>query len=217
LSHDRVISADKMMNRAKGPVWHKKQKDKGIIPKNLRGIDKEASWCKSNADGWVYGHGSFCLASHKVPFLGCFVWMKNSRNEAKRLWLETSHYKGLIDYVAMDSKADDYDLYCEFKRQRQIKLVTFCRQNMDKSEKRRQMITDMHQPRHKQIYKERGYRVEPMQGLVKEIFDLNRCWMKGNDSNRWLFAAMGLTVQMHQLIAYRNKKSTWRIKEQVLG
>jgi hypothetical protein len=28
---------------------------------------------------------------------------------------------------------------------------------------------------------------------------------------------MGLTVQMHQLIAYRNKKSTWRIKEQVLG
>jgi len=28
LSGDRVISADKMMNKAKGPVWHKKQKDK---------------------------------------------------------------------------------------------------------------------------------------------------------------------------------------------
>jgi hypothetical protein len=40
-----------MMDRAKGPVWHKKQKDKGIIPKNLRGIDQQASWCKSNADG----------------------------------------------------------------------------------------------------------------------------------------------------------------------
>jgi hypothetical protein len=37
-----VISADKMMNRAKGPQWYKKQKDKGIIPKNLRGIDKQA-------------------------------------------------------------------------------------------------------------------------------------------------------------------------------
>jgi hypothetical protein len=33
----------------------------------------------------------------------------------------------------------------------------------------------------------------------------------------FIAAAMGLTVQMHQLIAYRNKKSTWRIKEQVLG
>jgi hypothetical protein len=56
-----------------------------------------------------------------------------------------------------------------------------------------------------------------MQGIVKDIFDLNRCWMRGNNINRWLFAAMGLTVQMHQLIAYRNKKSTWQIKEQVLG
>jgi len=79
------------------------------------------------------------------------------------------------------------------------------------------MIADMHQLRHKQIYKERDDRVEPMQGPVKEIFDLNRCWMKGNNSNRWLFAAMGLTVQMHQLIAYRSQESTWQINEQVLG
>ena len=212
-----MISADKMMNRAKGPQWHKKQKDKGIIPKNLRGIDKQATWCKSNADDWVYGHGSFCLTSHKVPLLGCFVWMRNSANEAKRLWLQTAPLKGKIDYVAMDSKADDYDLYREFSRQRKIKLVTYCREHMNKSEKRRQMIADMHQPLYQQIYKQRGYRVEPMQGIVKDIFDLNRCWMRGNDNNRWLFAAMGLAIQMHQLIAYKNKKSTWQIKEQVLG
>jgi hypothetical protein len=43
------------------------------------------------ADGWVYGHGSFSLTSHKHPVLGCFVWMKNSANEAKRMWLETFH------------------------------------------------------------------------------------------------------------------------------
>jgi len=28
LTGDKVISADKMMNKAKGPVWHKKQKEK---------------------------------------------------------------------------------------------------------------------------------------------------------------------------------------------
>ncbi len=27
-----------MMNKAKEPVWHKKQKDQGIIPEGLRGI-----------------------------------------------------------------------------------------------------------------------------------------------------------------------------------
>ena len=40
LSKDRIVSADKMMNGAKGPVWHKNQKDQGIILKGLRGVDK---------------------------------------------------------------------------------------------------------------------------------------------------------------------------------
>lgn len=205
------------MNKAKGPVWHKKQKDNGIIPKKLRGLDKEATWGKSNADGWVYGHGSFSLTSHKVPFLGLFIWMKNSANEAKKMWFETGRYKGSVDYVAMDSKADDCALFKQLYKQRKIHLVTSCRKNMDKTKERRAMISVMNRPKFKQIYKERSQRVEPMQGLVKEIFDLERCWMKGNDNNRWLFAAMGLTIQMHQFKAYHQRRSTWKIKEDVLG
>jgi hypothetical protein len=65
----------------------------------------------------------------------------------------------------------------------------------------------MHQhlqaPKLKQIYKERPYRVEPMQGLVKDIFKLDNCWMRGNANNQWLFTAMGLTIQMHQLKALK--------------
>jgi len=41
--------------------------------------------------------------------------------------------------------------------------------------------------------------------------------MRGNENNRWLFAAMGLTIQMHQFEAFKQGKSTWIIKEQVLG
>lgn len=212
-----MISADKMMNKANGPLWHKKQKDQGIIPKGLRGVDKDATWGKSHADGWIYGHGSFSLVSHKIPVLGCFIWMKNSANEAKRMWLETGHLKDQVDYVAMDSKADDYDLFREMDRQREVTLVTSCRKDKVVSENRQRMCKVMKQPKHKQIYKERSYRVEPMQGLVKNIFELDRCWMRGNQNNRWLFAAMGLTVQMHQLDAYKQKQSTWKIKEEVLG
>ena len=60
-----------MMNKAKGPVWHKKQKEKGIIPNGLRGIDKEATWCKSNADGWVYGlkHPTIKTLSITLPWI----------------------------------------------------------------------------------------------------------------------------------------------------
>ena len=181
---------------------------KGIIPKGLRGIDKQATWGKPNADGWVYGHGSFSLTSHKHPVLGCFLWMKNSANEAKRMWLEMFYVKDQVDYPTMDSKADDFDLFREFKRQRNINLITCCRDNMDKSPYRREMIKFMQKFKHKRIYRERGYKVEPMQGLVKDIVDLDRCWMRGDENNRWLFAAKGLTIQMHQLEAYKNGKST---------
>jgi hypothetical protein len=206
-----------MMNHAKGPVWHKKQKEQGIIPEGLRGLDREATWAKSHTDGWVYGHGSFSLTSHKVPVLGCFFWMKNSANEAKRMWREASRLKGTIKYVAMDSKADDYDLFSEFKRQHRINLVTSCRQNMLASDNRQKMHKAMMRPKCRKIYKERAYKVEPMQGLVKDIFDLDRCWMRGNNNNRWLFAAMGLTIQMYQLNAFHEGTSTWKIKDQVLG
>ena len=82
-----------MMIRAKGPVWHQKQKKQGIIPPRLHGIDKDATWSKSRADGWVYGHGAFSLVSHEIPVLGSFLWMPNSAHEAKRLWTESEHFQ----------------------------------------------------------------------------------------------------------------------------
>jgi hypothetical protein len=105
------------------------KKDKGIIPKNLRRIDKQAEWCKFNADGWIHGPDRFCLTAHMVAFIGCFVWMKSSTNEAKRLWLETARYKGMIDYVATAPKADEYDLFREFSRQHKITLDAYCREH----------------------------------------------------------------------------------------
>ena len=206
-----------MMTRAKGPVWHKKQKEQNIIPKGLSGIDKEATWSFSKADRWIYGHGTFSMVSHRIPVLGCFIWMPNSSNEAKRLWMESGRYTDRLDTVVMDSKADDYDLFREFQKQRHMTLLTRCRKNMNKTPERRRMIAVMKQRKHKKLLKERKYTVEPMQGLVKNIFDLDRCWMRGNKNNRWLFAAMGLAIQMHQLHAYRNKRSTWSIKSEVLG
>lgn len=98
-----------MMIKAKGPVWHKKQKDQGIVPKGLRGLDKDATWGKSRADGWVYGHGTFSLTPHGIPIVGIFQWMRNSANEAKRMKDEIIKYAGIIKKVFMDSKADDQE------------------------------------------------------------------------------------------------------------
>jgi len=36
------------------------------------------------------------------------------------------------------------------------------------------MIKFMKKKKHKKIYRERSFKVEPMQGMVKDIFELNR-------------------------------------------
>jgi hypothetical protein len=79
------------------------------------------------------------------------------------------------------------------------------------------MIEFMRKPKHQKIYQERAYKAERMQDLVKDIFELDHCWMRGDENNRWLFVAMGLKIQMHQLEAFKQGRSTWNIKEQVLG
>jgi len=205
------------MVKAKGPVWHKKDKAANHIPPRLTGLDKEATWSKSRADGWVYGHGTFSIVSHKTPVLGCFMWMTNSAHEGKRMYEEAAYYQGSLTYLAMDSKADDQSMFQELKENYQINLVTVCRKNMNKTENRRKMIQAMQSKRNQNILKERGQTVEPMQGIVKDIFELDRCWMRSDASNRWLFAAMGISVQIAQLKAYKENKSTWKIKSEVLG
>jgi hypothetical protein len=206
-----------MMVRAKGPVWHKKQKQQGIIPKGLYGLDKDAAWGKSKAKGWIYGHGTFMLTSLKTPIVGIFQWMRNSGNEAKRMQEEIAKYTGIIRKVFMDSKADDQKIYYDLKRNHQMQLVTVPRKGMDKSPSRKQMIREMLTEKNKQAYKERSTTVEPMQSLVADIFELNRCWMRGDVNNRWCFAAMGIAVQIAQWNAYKDNRSTWEIKSDVLG
>jgi hypothetical protein len=158
----------------------------------------------------VWWRGQSCL-------LGTFQWMRNSGHEAKRMWLETGKLKGLMTTVLMDSKADDQAWFFELQRQRHILLLTTTRKGKDKSPKRKRMIKVLQQQKNKLVYKQRSYTVEPMQGLVKDIFELERCWMRGHENNRWLFAAMGVVVQMHQYRAWTEGRSTWAIKQEVLG
>lgn len=211
------MSADKMMIRARGPVWHQKQKRQGIVPEGLRNLDREATWSYSRADGWIYGHGSFSLVSHDKPVLGLFIWMPNSGHEAKRLGTEIVEFTGLVKTVCMDSKADDQKLYFWLKKDLEIQLLTAPWKKFDKTPRRQQMIAELKTADNLRLYKKRSITVEPIQGLVKDLFDLDRCWMRGNASNRWLYAATGVAVQIAQRRALRRGTSTWDIKQEVLG
>jgi hypothetical protein len=49
----RAAAVDSTLLRAKGGVWHKKDREQGIVPHTS--IDTQAAWGKSGWHGWVYG------------------------------------------------------------------------------------------------------------------------------------------------------------------
>ncbi|MCA1598350.1 MAG: transposase [Chloroflexi bacterium] len=52
-SSGRAAAIDSTVLRAKGGVWHQKDRAQGIVPHTA--IDTEAHWTKSGWHGWVYG------------------------------------------------------------------------------------------------------------------------------------------------------------------
>jgi hypothetical protein len=49
----RAVAIDSTVVRARGGVWHKKDREAGVVPPTS--IDSEAHWTKSGWHGWVYG------------------------------------------------------------------------------------------------------------------------------------------------------------------
>ena len=81
----KKVSADKMMVNANGPVWHQKQTQQGLMPQGWRGLDPEATWGTSWADGWAYGYGTFSLTPHRRPMVGICQWMPNAGHKATQM------------------------------------------------------------------------------------------------------------------------------------
>jgi hypothetical protein len=53
----RHLNEDKSLFKAKGNVWHQRDRKQGRIPEKLRNLDTDATWSKSGYHGWVYGYG----------------------------------------------------------------------------------------------------------------------------------------------------------------
>lgn len=67
-SYGRAVAVDSTVLRSKGGVWHKKDRENGVVPHTS--IDTEAHWTKSGWHGWVYGwklHIACAVASVWIP------------------------------------------------------------------------------------------------------------------------------------------------------
>jgi hypothetical protein len=101
----RAAALDSTPLRAKGGVWHKKDREQGKVPHSS--IDTEAGWSKSGYHGWGYGwklHLAATVASIWIP-LAAYLTIANTHDssmavplacelpEAVRFLLGDQHYR----------------------------------------------------------------------------------------------------------------------------
>ena len=53
---DDIWVMDGSLFKARGPVWHQRDRLARRVPEKLRNLDQDASWSKSDYHGWVYGY-----------------------------------------------------------------------------------------------------------------------------------------------------------------
>ena len=102
----RAAAIDSTTLRAKGGVWHKKHREKGVVPHTS--IDTEAHWTKSGWHGWVYGwklHVVITVASVWIPLAAVLTPANQADNEVapaliKELPTDTRYLLGDLHYNA---------------------------------------------------------------------------------------------------------------------
>lgn len=78
----RAAALDSTPLRAKGGVWHKKDREQGKVPHSS--IDTEAGWSKSGYHGWWYGwklHLASTVASIWIP-LAAYLTVANTHDSS---------------------------------------------------------------------------------------------------------------------------------------
>lgn len=80
----QISALDGRMYQADGPLWHKQDRDKGLVPIGLRNVDTQSKWSKSGYRGWVQGYRLVLqglVFPDPVPVFA--VWRPNNENEGR--------------------------------------------------------------------------------------------------------------------------------------
>jgi hypothetical protein len=171
-----VAASDGSAFATPGPVWHKKDKEAGIIPDGLHGVDVEADWIPSEYHGWVYGykaHVSISVAPTTVRVvLGACVTSRAC--ESHVLEARIKDLPPLLRTLLLDAGYDDGDLIIACA-ERGIEVLAPLSKPIGQStpQDRRDRAAYLASPEGKARYRQRGSSIEPFFGTVKDFFHLD--------------------------------------------
>jgi hypothetical protein len=202
--HAQVSATDGRMYQAVGPKWHKKDRQRGVIPSGLRNVDTESSWSTSQYRGWVQGYRivlQTLVFPSPVPLFA--VWRKNSANEAKIALEELAKRRLQVTEVMLgDNTFGKEDFVPQYQQAGGYVLTP-----RQLPKQRRSWRNDLYE-----------YRKETIELLFQRLiqaFDLKECKVKGEAKNGVFVLASVWAYQICWLNNYRKKKNPAEVKEQI--
>lgn len=223
----KVVAADKSLVAARGPLWHKRDRQAGRIPKRLHGVDQQSTWGYSKHDGWVQGYSfevvvTATAGSTVFPLLASAETASAKEMQTVRQKMadlpEDTHYVLLdsgydsndlaeqVEYDEEDRRTGRRFLCPENRRGSQRKQGAIAPPPRDEHHRRRlQRRTFLKSPKGRRLYARRGQTVEPFNDWFKGLFELDhRVWHRGLDNNCTQLLAAIFAYQL--LVRYNHRR-----------
>lgn len=231
----QAVAIDKSLIAARGPLWHKSDRQRNRIPQGLRGVDRECAWGCSQHDGWVQGY-SFEVIVTATADSGVFplaasadtASVKETQTCADKIDALSEH----TEYVLVDSGYDSNELAERVEHDAQGRRTGrrfLCPENRRGS--RRKPGDPLPKPRDehharrlarrkflksrrgRRLYARRGLTVEPFNDWFKNLFELDhRVWHRGLDNNRTQLLAALFAYQLLVRYNHRQGRQNGQIK-----
>jgi hypothetical protein len=209
MTDPKVIATDKSMFEARGPKWHKKHRQRGIIPKKLRDVDVDSEWGYSRYRGWVQGYALVLVNTATEGTLR----VPTDAQSATANCCEKHLFYPMIEelpqqtrYIVADLGFDDKKLFDTCERvehgREKRRLVLPLKQCKSTSTKRSSHVRFFNSAMGQRIYKLRKTSVEPLFDILKSLFDMEPVWMKGEQN---VSSLLLLTVYAYQILLYFNQ------------
>jgi len=182
VSDGQVAASDGSAFATGGPVWHKKDKAAGIIPKGLHGLDREADWIQSSYHGWVYGYKAHVSISVSVATVRVALDATVTGSACESHVLE-ERLEGLpqtIESLLLDAGYDDAPLLAACQARGMEVLVPLSKPiGLSTSEERRERAAYLETAEGKARYQQRGSSIEPFFATIKDFFELDPLPVQG--------------------------------------
>jgi IS5 family transposase len=205
VTNSATAACDGSAFQTPGPVWHKKDKEAGVVPDGLHGLDQEADWIQSGYHGWGYGykaHATIRVSSKVRVVLDATV--TGSACESQVLDDRRARLPETIETLLLDAGYDDGDLIARLAAQGIVALVPLAKDiGVSTAQDRRERAAYLASEAGHAWYQQRGTSIEPFFGTIKAFFHLDPLPVQGKvKASAYIlmaFYAWNLIVLFHWL------------------